>query len=150
MNGKTILRAGEDSSLNEFKFTEINSISATTSSGDTSEVRCCDMSPDGKLLATGHEDGNVILWCTNTLEQKMLLQDHSAHIIDMQFSPYTARLATSSYDKTVRVWEVNTTNPNRSLIRTFTGHNRVKRPVDFLPHKDDHICYGDGVGRVRH
>ncbi|KAJ6373073.1 hypothetical protein OIU76_027416 [Salix suchowensis] len=60
------------------------------------------------------------------------------------------RLATSSFDKTVRVWDAdNVSMPNFSL-RTFTGHNSNVMSVDFHPNKDDLICSCDGSGEIRY
>ncbi|KAG0458180.1 hypothetical protein HPP92_023337 [Vanilla planifolia] len=57
------------------------------------------------------------------------------------------RLATSSFDKTVRVWDAD--NPGYSL-RTFTGHSASVMSLDFHPTKDDLICSCDGDGEIRY
>lgn len=49
----------------------------------------------------------VVLWYTDSLKQKATLEEHSLLITDVRFSPSMPRLATSSYDKTVRVWDVD-------------------------------------------
>jgi WD40 repeat protein len=49
----------------------------------------------------------VFLWSAETLKQKSVLEEHSQLITDVRFSPSTPRLATSSFDKTVRVWDVD-------------------------------------------
>ncbi|CAN4097941.1 unnamed protein product [Withania somnifera] len=58
-----------------------------------------------------------------------------------------ARLATSSFDKTVRVWDAD--NPGYSL-RTFTGHSAGVMSLDFHPNKEDLICSCDGDGEIRY
>lgn len=45
------------------------------------------------------------LWYTDTLKLKLTLEEHSFLITDVRFSPSMPRLATSSFDKTVRVWD---------------------------------------------
>nr|AFK43876.1 unknown [Lotus japonicus] len=57
------------------------------------------------------------------------------------------RLATSSFDKTVRVWDVD--NPGYSL-RTFTGHSASVMSLDFHPNKEDLICSCDSDGEIRY
>ncbi|KAI4337361.1 hypothetical protein L6164_015790 [Bauhinia variegata] len=125
-----------------FTFNEVNSVRASTS-----KVVCCHFSSDGKLLASGGHDKKAVLWHIDSLKQKTTLEEHSSLITDVRFSPSVARLATSSFDKTVRVWDVE--NPGYSL-RTFTGHSASVMSLDFHPNKDDLICSCDGDGEIRY
>ncbi|GER46914.1 WD-repeat protein [Striga asiatica] len=90
---------------------------------------------------------HAVLWYTDSLKPKTTLEEHSALITDVRFSPSMARLATSSFDKTVRVWDADT--PGYSL-RTFTGHSAGVVSLDFHPNKDDLICSCDGDGEIRY
>ncbi|KAL8537084.1 hypothetical protein ACS0TY_012316 [Phlomoides rotata] len=125
-----------------FTFTEVNSVRASSS-----KVVCCHFSSDGKLLASGGHDKKAVLWYTDTLKPKTTLEEHTSIITDVRFSPSMARLATSSFDKTVRVWDVD--NPSYTL-RTFTGHSASVMSLDFHPNKDDLICSCDGDGEIRY
>lgn len=49
----------------------------------------------------------AVLWSTDTLKAKSTLEEHSSMITDVRFSPSMPRLATSSFDKTVRVWDAD-------------------------------------------
>ncbi|WVZ10597.1 hypothetical protein V8G54_015127 [Vigna mungo] len=104
------------------------------------KVECCHFSSDGKLLATGGHDNKVSLWCTELFNQKSTFEEHSEWITDVRFCPSMLRVATSSADKTVRVWDID--NPSYSL-RTFTGHASTVTSLDFHPSKDDLICSCD-------
>jgi WD40 repeat protein len=53
----------------------------------------------------------VVLWCTDSLKPKSSLEEHSFLITDVRFSPSMSRLATSSFDKTVRVWDADNVYP---------------------------------------
>lgn len=125
-----------------FTFTEISAVRASTS-----KVICCHFSSDGKLLASGGHDKKAVLWYTDTLKPKSTLEEHSSLITDVRFSPSMPRLATSSFDKTVRVWDAD--NPGYSL-RTFMGHSASVMSLDFHPNKDDLICSCDGDGEIRY
>ena len=63
----------------------------------------------------------VFLWNTETLKQKSILEEHSLLITDVRFSPSTPRLASSSFDKTVRVWDAdNASICHQSMFPTFS------------------------------
>ncbi|KAM0973715.1 hypothetical protein ACFX2I_016884 [Malus domestica] len=123
-----------------FTFTEVISIRACSS-----KVSSCHFSSDGKFLAIGGYDKKAVLWYTDTLKLKSTLEEHSALITDVRFSPSMPLLATSSFDKTVRVWDAD--NPSYSL-RTFMGHSASVMSLDFHPNKDDLICSCDGDGQI--
>ncbi|KAF9616816.1 hypothetical protein IFM89_032666 [Coptis chinensis] len=125
-----------------FTFSEVGYFRASTN-----KVVCCHFSSDGKLLATGGHDKKAVLWHTDTLKQKTSLEEHSLLITDVRFSPSLPRLATSSFDKTVRVWDAD--NPGYSL-RTFTGHSSAVMSLDFHPIKEDLLCSCDGDGEIRY
>ncbi|KAK4485854.1 hypothetical protein RD792_008502 [Penstemon davidsonii] len=125
-----------------FTFTEVSSVRASGG-----KVVCCHFSSDGKMLASGGHDKKAVLWYTDTLKTKTTLEEHSSLITDVRFSPSMARLATSSFDKTVRVWDAD--NPGFSL-RTFTGHSASVMSLDFHPNKEDLICSCDGDGEIRY
>ncbi|KAB2619223.1 transcriptional corepressor LEUNIG [Pyrus ussuriensis x Pyrus communis] len=125
-----------------FTFTEVNSIRASAS-----KITSCHFSSDGKFLASGGRDKKVVLWYTDTLKPKSTLEEHSALITDVRFSPSMPHLATSSFDRTVRVWDAN--NPGFSL-RTLMGHSVSVMSLDFHPNKDDLICSCDADGQIRY
>ncbi|XP_061345223.1 transcriptional corepressor LEUNIG-like [Gastrolobium bilobum] len=118
-----------------FSFKEIKHIMASTH-----KVECCHFSSDGKLFVTGGHDKKASLWCTESFNLKSILEEHAQWITDVRFCPSMLRVATSSADKTVRVWDVD--NPGYSL-RTFTGHTTTVMSLDFHPSKDDLICSCD-------
>ncbi|MBA0567854.1 hypothetical protein Golob_005388 [Gossypium lobatum] len=89
----------------------------------------------------------AVLWYTDTLKPKSTLEEHSCLITDVRFSPSMSRFATSSFDKTVRVWDAD--SPGYSL-RTFSGHSGNVMSLDFHPTKDDLICSCDGDGEIRY
>ncbi|GKV42047.1 hypothetical protein SLEP1_g49501 [Rubroshorea leprosula] len=125
-----------------FSFTEVYSVQASSS-----KVICCHFSSDGKLLASGGHDKKAVVFFTDTMEPKSTLEEHSSLITDVRFGPSMPCLATSSFDKTVRVWDAD--NPGNSL-QTLTGHSAVVMSLDFHPTKDDLICSCDKDGEIRY
>ncbi|KAF2298405.1 hypothetical protein GH714_023478 [Hevea brasiliensis] len=125
-----------------FTFTEVNSVKASSM-----KVISCHFSADGKWLATAGHDKKAVLWYTDGLKRKSIFEGHSSLITDVCFSPSMPYLATSSFDKTIRVWDAG--NPRNSL-HTFRGHSTCVMSVDFHPNRDDLICSCDGDGEIRY
>ncbi|GAB2232507.1 hypothetical protein Droror1_Dr00011544 [Drosera rotundifolia] len=123
-------------------FTVIASIQASTS-----KVTCCRFSPDGKLLATGGQDKKAVLWYTDSQKPKASLEEHSLMITDICFGPGRSWLATSSFDKTVRVWDAGNTD---NSLHTFSGHSTSVWSLDFHPNREDLICSSDANGEIRY
>ncbi|KAL9265104.1 Transcriptional corepressor LEUNIG-like protein [Drosera capensis] len=113
------------------------------------KVNCCHFSSDGKLLATGGHDRKAVLWYTDSQKQKSTLEEHGHMITDVRFGPALGmiRLATSSFDKTVRVWGAENTSYS---LRNFTGHSTSVMSLDFHPNKEDLICSCDANGEIRY
>nr|GMD48972.1 transcriptional corepressor LEUNIG-like isoform X1 [Ipomoea batatas] len=155
-----------------FTFAEVNSVRASAS-----KVICCDFSSDGKLLVSGGHDKKVntnsgpywivmlivrssvvsfdyylvvqaVLWHTDTLTPKATFEEHLLLITDVRFSPSMSRIATSSFDRTIRVWSAD--NYHGHSIRNFTGHSVAILSLDFHPNNEDLICSCDGDGEIRY
>ncbi|KFK29867.1 hypothetical protein AALP_AA7G189300 [Arabis alpina] len=119
-----------------FSFYEVYSVHASTG-----KVICCDFSSDGRILASAGHDKKAVLWHTDTMKPKTTLEEHTALITDVRFSPSLPRLATSSFDKTVK---------KGYSLRTFVGHSSMVTSLDFHPKKDDLICSCDNDGEIRY
>jgi WD40 repeat protein len=47
------------------------------------------------------------LWCTKSFNLQSTLEEHTQWITDVRFCPSMFCVATSSADKTVKIWDVN-------------------------------------------
>lgn len=134
--------SAQKSSTPKFSFREVGCLRASTS-----KVLSCHFSSDGNLLASAGHDKKLSLWNMTSLNLQHTLEEHSLLITDVRFSPSFTHLATSSYDKTVRVWEVR--NPTCS-VRTFYGHATSVLALDFHPNHEDLLCSCDGDSEIRY
>lgn len=71
----------------------------------------------------------AVIWYTDSLKQKATLEEHSSLITDVRFSPSMPRLATSSFDKTVRVWDVENVSRFLYCFSFIVHHFREEKIV---------------------
>ncbi|MBC1221117.1 WD40 repeat domain-containing protein, partial [Nostoc sp. UCD120] len=57
------------------------------------------------------------------------LEGHSSGVISVAFSPNRPQLASASYDKTIKIWDVG----SGKLIKTLTGHSESVYSVVYSP-----------------
>src|SRR5262249_506431 len=61
-------------------------------------VRCAAFSPDGQVLATGHEAGVVQLWDVGTGRLRADMRGHEFEVLAVAFTPDGKKLATGGVD----------------------------------------------------
>ncbi len=101
-----------------------------TLSGHTDIVWYAVFSPDGKLIATGSEDGTAKIWEAVTGKELFTVQASTWRGVNsIAFSPDGKLFATADADKTARVWDV----ASGSEILTLNGHSDRVQSVAFSP-----------------
>ena len=85
----------------------------------TGYVRSVAFRPDGKLFATGTNDGRIKLWDTQTGEDKATLVGHGEGVKSVAFSPKDQMLASGSYDETIQLWDIHTGERLKTLRGTW-------------------------------
>jgi len=102
--------------------------------GHLGDVECVTISPTGSHLASGDEDGKVIIWSELgeggewAIEQE--LEDHTNAIDAVCFSPDSKQLATGAYNS-IKIFSFN--EGNAILAHTLDGHTNYIRSLSFSP-----------------
>ncbi|CAI0468726.1 unnamed protein product [Linum tenue] len=110
------------------------------------KMLCCHFSSNGKLLVTSGHEKKVWIWNTENYRYTRNSGGHSNLVTDIRFQPSTTVFATSSFDKTVQIWDAE--KPSRSLFK-LKGHSEQVLSLDFHPRQIDRLCSSDRNGEIR-
>ena len=92
----------------------------STLSGHRNAVFCLDFSrfSERELVATGSLDWNIKVWsCSGT--ELLTFKDHKAEVTSVKFNPNGVHLVSSSFDKTVKMWDIE----KGKLVVSMAGHD---------------------------
>ncbi|WJX22303.1 hypothetical protein P8452_11623 [Trifolium repens] len=140
-NLKRILGTDKRSGNKGFSFKEVGCLHSSKN-----KVLACHFSSNGNFLASAGHDKKVFIWNMETFESCATEETHSLLITDVRFRPGSNIFATSSFDKSIRVWDTN--RPNKSLFK-LSGHSEQVMSLDFHPRKADLLCSCDGNDIIR-
>lgn len=92
-------------------------------------IRCVSVSHDASLLAAANDHGSVFVWRIGTSNERtstrfeplQKLQAHATYITKCLISPDCRRLATTSADQSVKVWDMAS---NFREEKSLLGHQR--------------------------
>jgi WD40 repeat protein len=164
-DGHTLVSGGEDLTVRLWACPERSRWDVATGecvaewSAHTAWVRSVAFSPDGKTIATGSYDRSIKIWevkipkipdflkksgicakpgvfiptCLHTLI------GHQQPVSAIAFSPDGRQLVSSSFDKTIKLWDTN----NGKCVKTLLGHRNRIWTVAFHPNSTQIASGGD-------
>lgn len=88
-----------------------------------------DASRDGRFLATGYNDGQVMLWEPSTRRRLALFHGHRQTVTEVAFSPDGRWLASAGWDGALKLWDVR----QRREAGSFRGSEAPYYGVTFSP-----------------
>jgi len=108
-HGLAVLSSSLDGTVRAFDLVRYRNFRTLTAPGTGTSVQfmCVAADEAGEVIAAGGMDPfNVYIWALATGQCTDVLAGHSSPISGLAFNAATALLASSSWDKTVRLWDV--------------------------------------------
>ena len=111
-----------------FYYGNLMKLEIQTTGGHDAAVNVAKFSKSGKLLATGGDDAQILIWDIENLKTNnfspIVLSSHTAKIVDIDFSKRVEKkLPNAGWDHTIKIWDIETGQLKKSII----GH---EGPVD--------------------
>ncbi len=117
----------------EVRLADANGATLVTLPGEAEEVRSVAFSPDGTRLAAAGglpaQRGEVMIWDVAARKLVATVNGHKDCIYAVAFSPDGKTIATSSYDKLIKLWDAAT----GAEIRTLKDHIDAVYDLAFTP-----------------
>ncbi|MBP85918.1 MAG: hypothetical protein CMJ64_04245 [Planctomycetaceae bacterium] len=124
-DGKRLATSGSD----EVKVWDFARAKEVASFKTPAFTRSAVFTHDGKRVATGDDNGGIILWDVETAKPLRTLKGHKDWVVDLALSPDGKQLASASVDLTAKVWDLD----SGRMIRTLKGHTWYLNCVAFSP-----------------
>ena len=103
-----------------------------------------------EYLVSSSTDESVKIWDANTFDELLSFQAHSGAVHAVKFSPVNTSLATSSYDRSVAIWEVELESKQVTRKQHYYGAKLAFTDLDWSPDgKSLAIVSADGSLRVK-
>jgi WD40 repeat protein len=108
---------------------EIIDLSSTIPNFGRNKVNSVVFNPNGKIIATSTNGGEIRLWNSSNRNLIYELKGHKSYVNEIVFSLNGEIIASASEDSTIRLWD----SSNGRLIRTLIGHKGSVKSVGFSP-----------------
>ncbi len=97
--------------------------------GHNDSVNSVAISPDGRYILSGSDDGTMKLWEFSSGAEIRNFVGHTNSVLSVAISPDGSYALSGSDDETIKLWDIS----NGSEIRSFVGHTNSVHSVAFSP-----------------
>jgi len=118
----------------------------TVNMGQSTIIRRLRISPDGKLLAIGGDDGIIRIVNLDTFEVIRAINAHVGRISDLDFAPDSRTLLSAGRDGFVRFWDAQTGQRAKEELRVENTVPYSARLNPSFPNR--FVLMGDKEGRL--
>lgn len=147
-DGKILATRGYDETIKLWDVASKQEIGALKTQKPRNVAGGLEFSPDGKILAV--TDGRTVkLWDAVTRKELTVIKGHGNFVVDLSFSPDSKKLATASFDGTVKMWHIpfsedfeilegqvgGAFSPDGKTLATTTEEGKIKL-WDFAAHRE--------------
>jgi len=113
-DGKFLISSSQDETINVYEFASGKALGFF--GGHSRPTNCLSFVSDARTVVSGSGGGSkgkneVKLWNREDGEELATIEQHAAQVTDVAVSPDGRQLATSSYDKTVGLWDISGLGP---------------------------------------
>ncbi|MDF3055271.1 MAG: WD-repeat protein [Gammaproteobacteria bacterium] len=105
----------------------LHSVAERFQNSYSGSIRSVAFSPDGKILASGGDDGILRLWNVEHGICERILEAHNDRVVCVAFSTDAKYIAMGSTDKTVHLWHVK----SDVFKQVFEGHTKQVNSIAF-------------------
>ena len=92
-------------------------------------VYALSIAPNGYVVASGHEDGQVKFWNIREGNIEAEFRPHARPISGVYITPDGKKLITASLDRTIKIWDLE----SGALLHQLLGHNQIIRSIALSP-----------------
>ncbi len=92
-------------------------------------VSCCEYSPDGRRMLTGHEDGTLKLWDTTSGYEVWNVVGHKRKVTEARFSSDGRRIVSKGAEGSLRIWDSRDRTLSRKVDVEAIGLIRFYEPT---------------------
>ncbi|NDJ26270.1 hypothetical protein GS682_32875 [Nostoc sp. B(2019)] len=130
-DGKILASASTDTTIKLWDVTTGGQIRTIQAHSDW--VTSVAFSPDGKTLASG-SCGDIKLWDVGTAREIYTLKGHSSYVTSIAFSPDGKILASASFDKTINIWQLTSSNNTATSSPIKPTQSQVSQTATSTPY----------------
>jgi WD40 repeat protein len=112
-------------------------------------IRKLRISPNGKLLALGDEEGLIRIIRLDNMEVAVTFRAHSGRISDLDFRPDSRILLSAGRDGAIRFWDLETLRENARPVKELKARASIPYSARINPDPPNRfVLMGDREGRL--